>query len=124
MREFWEFLRKTVISHTIINSTCYTIQFAMVSHYSVVLHACTYLYAPSLQKTITCVDGQAYCNFHGMVQCYRQMLHIEVILHSNFSPRNFVVNSNCYVTQFVTVLHRLYPPKELHCSISLPDDKI
>ncbi len=32
---------------------------------------------------VTCVDGQMYCNFHGVVQCYGQMLHIAVMLRSN-----------------------------------------
>ncbi len=41
-------------------------------------------YAPKLQTVVTCVDGQASCNFHGMVQCYGQMLHIVVTLHRNF----------------------------------------
>ncbi len=32
----------------------------------------------------TRVSGQMGGNFHGMVQCYRQMLHIVVMLHCNF----------------------------------------
>ncbi len=39
---------------------------------------------PLLQTVVTCVDGQAWCNFYRMVQCSRQMLHIAVMLHSNF----------------------------------------
>ncbi len=37
-----------------------------------------------LQPMVTCVDGQVCYNFHTMVQCYRQTLHIAVMLHSNF----------------------------------------
>ncbi len=46
------------------------------------------------------------CNFHGTVLCYEWMLHIAVMLHSNFfAPCNFVMNSTCYTTQFAMVLH-------------------
>ncbi len=44
----------------------------------------TYLYTPRLQITVTCVNGKACCNFHGTVQCHRQMLRIAVMLQSNF----------------------------------------
>ncbi len=33
---------------------------------------------------ITCVDGQVCSNFHGTVQCYRQMWRYAVKWHSNF----------------------------------------
>ncbi len=33
---------------------------------------------------VPCVDRQACCSFHGMVQCSEQMLHMAVTLHSNF----------------------------------------
>ncbi len=33
---------------------------------------------------VACVDRQACCNFHEMVQCYEQVLHIAVLLQSNF----------------------------------------
>ncbi len=35
-------------------------------------------------SAFTCVHGQVYCNFHGTVQCYRPVLHIAVMLRSNF----------------------------------------
>ncbi len=31
---------------------------------------------PRLQTMVTYVNRQERCNFHGMVQCYGQMLHI------------------------------------------------
>ncbi len=33
---------------------------------------------------VTCLDGHTRYNFHGMVQCYGQMLRIAVTLHDNF----------------------------------------
>ncbi len=54
---------------------------------------------------VTCVDGRVCCNFHGMVQCYAQMLHIVVMLCSNFfAPWKFVMKNTCYTMQFATVL--------------------
>ncbi len=41
-------------------------------------------YTPRLWTTVSWVGGHACCKFHGMVQCYRQMLRIAVTIRSNF----------------------------------------
>ncbi len=50
-------------------------------YFAVASKAC---YAPRLPLLVTYVGGQVCCYFHGMVQCYRQMLRISVMLCSNF----------------------------------------
>ncbi len=40
-------------------------------------------YAPRIWMMVTCVYGQACCNFHETVLCYGQMLVIAVMLHIN-----------------------------------------
>ncbi len=32
---------------------------------------------------VTRVDGQVYCSFHRMIQCYRQVLRIAIMICSN-----------------------------------------
>ncbi len=44
-------------------------------------------YASRLWMTVTGMDGQGNCNFHGMVQCYGHMLHITIMLRNNFLHR-------------------------------------
>ncbi len=80
--------------HLVATSTCFTV----MSRYNVKLHVCAHLssqcryftvkskgcFAPRLQIRVTYVDIQMCCNFQGMVQCYIQMLHIVVMLRSNF----------------------------------------
>ncbi len=59
---------------------------------------------------VTCVCAQVLCNFHEMVQCYRQMLHIALCYAVISCTRNFTMNSTCYVTLFTMVLHYMSVP--------------
>ncbi len=60
-------------------------------------------YTPRLMTTVTWVDGQMFQNFHGMVQCYGQILGTAVTFHSNClhfvaSSRTALVTRWYYVT--------------------------
>ncbi len=72
-----------------VTSMCNTVTSAYFSQHQYFAVASKENYTPRLWMMVTCVDGQAYCNFHGMVQCYRQMLRIAVTLHSNFLYSKF-----------------------------------
>ncbi len=61
------------------------------------------------------VGGQAFCNFHGMVQCYENMLHIAVMLYSNLlhlvtSSRAALVMRRSLQQFYVIVLHYMSVP--------------
>ncbi len=58
--------------------------FQPMSVFCVALKECC---APRLPTMVTCVDGQACCCFHGMVQCYGQMLRVAVTICSNYLHR-------------------------------------
>ncbi len=72
-------------------------------------------YTWRLRTMVTCVDKQERCNFHGMVQCYGQMLHIAVMLCNNFLhlvilSQTTLVTRCCLRLFFVTVLHYMSIP--------------
>ncbi len=63
----------------------------------------------NVTMTVTRVDGQARCNFHGIVQCYRQMLRIQLCYTVIFAPR--------YSSQWCNVT-RVYSPLNLFSIIA------
>ncbi len=72
----------------IVTSACYS----QCQYFAAASKEC---YTPRLQTMVICVDRQSSCNFHEMVQCYRQMLRTAVMLRSNFLHLIFVANSTC-----------------------------
>ncbi len=68
-------------SVTSVRNTVTSASSSQCQYFAITLKKC---YTPRSWMRVTYVDGQACCNFHGTVQCYRQMLHIAIMLHSYF----------------------------------------
>ncbi len=69
------------ISVTSVHNSVTSAHSSQCRYFAVASREC---YTSRLQIMVTCVDRKVCCNFHRMVQCYRQMLHIAIMLHSNF----------------------------------------
>ncbi len=84
--------------------------FSQCRYFAVAWNKC---YMQRLWTTFKCVDGQACSNFHGMVQCYGQMLPIAVTLRSNFlnlatSLQTALVTHWCHISDVSSIRKLLH----------------